>query len=407
MVSTFWREWRFPVEFALLLALAFFLPLREAPKNILWLAYVVAWVVNRMLTRDWGGRWDGWDTLIVAWLGSGYLAALFAGIRTPEGNEWGAVNDLVRYISILFCVKRGRYTSTQKVLLLSMLVASCLLADIEAWWRWKIEHARKALELVSVGHVNHSAIYLAICTGTVFGMALQYWREQQSSLRILAVAAQILLLSSILMTDSRAAVLATLLLIISLALLAGRAAGAGPKMWWALAAALILSIGIGGWGAVSRQIIHTAANNVLAERDLIWSRALVASSANPLFGVGMDNFSRITDERLQSWVIASGKPYVASDFRRAPHAHSLFLNTLTERGIAGLGVLLVVLTAWALLLRSRLPGCSGGASVAVWCASFSGWFITVLIGFANTTLHHEHAILAVITLGLLLAAEPQ
>ena len=37
MLSKFWREWRFPIEFALLLALAFFLPLREAPKNLFWL----------------------------------------------------------------------------------------------------------------------------------------------------------------------------------------------------------------------------------------------------------------------------------------------------------------------------------------------------------------------------------
>ena len=90
MAAKIWREWRFPVEFALLLALAFFLPLREAPKNLLWLAYVVTWVINRAWTtgaaRDFGGPWDRWDSLFLAWLGSGYLAALFAGIRTPEAR---------------------------------------------------------------------------------------------------------------------------------------------------------------------------------------------------------------------------------------------------------------------------------------------------------------------------------
>jgi hypothetical protein len=40
------------------------------------------------------------------------------------------------------------------------------------------------------------------------------------------------------------------------------------------------------------------------------------------------------------------------------------------------------------------------ALLALWGASFSGWLVTVLIGVVNTTLHHEHALLALMTLGL-------
>ena len=50
------------VELGLLLILCFFLPIYEAPKNLAWLAYALAWVVNRAWSRDFGGRWDGWDT---------------------------------------------------------------------------------------------------------------------------------------------------------------------------------------------------------------------------------------------------------------------------------------------------------------------------------------------------------
>ena len=406
MVSKIWREWRFPVEFALLLALAFFLPLREAPKNLFWLAYVVVWVVNRVRSREWGGRWDGWDTLILLWLGSGYLAALFAGIRTPEGNEWGAVNDLVRYLTLLFCIKRGGYDEKQKAFLLTMLATSCVLAGAEAWWNWKISHARKALELVSVGHVNHSAIYLSICAGLVSGLAFAFWAWLGWRGRGALAVAQVLLLSWIFMTDSRAAVLAVLLLVVALVAIGGRAMGAGRLRWGAAALVIGIALAIGGWGGVVRQVEHAAKNNMLAERDLIWNRALVAVAANPWFGVGMDNFSRITDERLQGWVAASGKPYVANDYRRAPHAHSLYLNTFAERGSVGLGVVLLMLVLWGLLLARRFESMRQGAALAVWCASFSGWFVTVLIGTVNTTLHHEHAMLALMTLGLLLAARP-
>jgi len=56
-------SWRRRAELGALVALCFFLPLYEAPKNIAWLAYVVVWLANRLHERDWGGRWDGWDAL--------------------------------------------------------------------------------------------------------------------------------------------------------------------------------------------------------------------------------------------------------------------------------------------------------------------------------------------------------
>jgi len=43
-----------------LLALAFFLPLWEAPKNLASLAFVLVWLANRIRARDFGGRWDVW-----------------------------------------------------------------------------------------------------------------------------------------------------------------------------------------------------------------------------------------------------------------------------------------------------------------------------------------------------------
>ena len=41
------RAVRYPVETALLVGLCLVLPILEAPKNLLWLAYVAAWIVNR------------------------------------------------------------------------------------------------------------------------------------------------------------------------------------------------------------------------------------------------------------------------------------------------------------------------------------------------------------------------
>jgi O-antigen ligase len=408
MLSKLWREWRFPVEFALLLALAFFLPLREAPKNIFWVAYVVTWVVNRAFqargARDFGGPWGRWDTLFAAWIASGYAAALFAGIHSPDHDEWTSVNDLVRYVSLGWCVRRAGYTRAQALLVLAMLAMSASFGTVEALWRWKVSHAKKALELMSVGHVNHSAIYLAICAGITAGLLGALWRMIGRAWRVLLGAAALLQTIAILMTASRAAFVAVLPLLVLCAFFSIRANGYGGRAWAAVLAALVLALALGGVGSVDRHVTHTLEHNITAERDLIWNRALVAVRAHPWFGVGMDNFSRITDERLQQWLSERGVRYEPNEYRRAPHAHSLYFNTLTERGAIGIALLLVLLAAWALRLWRRRPQSGDDAGeTALWCAAFSGWFVTVLIGVANTTMHHEHAILAVLTLSLWLA----
>ncbi len=406
MVSKIWREWRFPVEFALLLALAFFLPLREAPKNLFWLAYVVVWVVNRVRSREWGGRWDGWDTLILLWLGSGYLAALFAGIRTPEGNEWGAVNDLVRYAVLLFCVRRAGYTLEQCAALLIVLLVSCVAGTLEGIWNWRVVHKRKWIELVSVGHVNHSAIYIVICLGAGAGMMVSIGQILRPAWRGLLAAAIFFLLASVFAGESRAAVLAALSLLAAIFVLGRTRIGA---VFGALAFASVIGAAavLGGTGSLERQIQNIEANNILSERDLIWNRALVAVRAAPWFGVGMDNFSRITDERLKSWLAEQQRTHVERDYARAPHGHSLYINTVTERGLVGLAVLLAILGAWAVALVHRRPDASSPLiQSTIWYAAFSAWFVTVVIGVVNTTMHHEHAMLAVTMLAMLIPALP-
>ena len=54
-------QFRYPVEFALLLGLAISMPMFEGMKNIFWGLYALAWYVNRLRHGvSWaalGGRW--------------------------------------------------------------------------------------------------------------------------------------------------------------------------------------------------------------------------------------------------------------------------------------------------------------------------------------------------------------
>src|SRR5437667_6063807 len=99
-------HFRYPPEVLLLVSLAVALPMFEAPKNILWGAWVAVWLVARWKEGDWGGRWNIWDSLITTWLVSVLLSAVFAGATR---NEWNACRDVIRYTSMFWLLTRSNY----------------------------------------------------------------------------------------------------------------------------------------------------------------------------------------------------------------------------------------------------------------------------------------------------------
>jgi O-antigen ligase len=396
------RQVRYPIETALLLVLCFFLPLFEAPKNIAFLAYVVTWAVNRARSRDFGGRWDLWDTLIALWIASGYLAAAFAGLH---GNEWIGARDLHRYAMVLWLAKRGGYSPREIQWILGTLVASTVIGIAYGYWRmWSGEGKSGMLQLHSVGHVNHTAIYIAIVLGLWAAWLYSCWQAWRPGTRAVGVAVSTLFVVALMETASRAAIGVGLALLPALALL-----------WWrrwrfllpasVIVVAAIITLGIfGGVEVVQKQQRDVTQQNVLAFRDGVWRMGFAAWERFPLFGVGMDNFSLITHTRVKAWRAESGKEYEADRYVQFPHGHSLYVNTLAERGTVGFAMFAAVLLAWLLwLARFRPRAQDADIDWILWGGAAGAWFVTAAAGSVNTTLHDEHGILAVLLLGLWLS----
>lgn len=400
------RKVRFPFEIGALLAFCIFLPLVEFWKNVAWLAYVLAWLVNRVRAGSVGGPWRWWDTLILLWVGSAYLSAAFSGLG---GNAWAKTGDVATHAVLLWLVMRAGYTERELRWVLGALVISTVVGLVGGHWQiWSGAGKSGTLQLHSVGHVNHTAIYLAIMLGVCVSWLFARWRGWRAGCQAAGFAVAMFVLFSLVATASRGAVAIGMLLVLLLAI-----------AWWprwraALAASAIVLVVVSahlmGSGAqvVRKQLDNEAAENVLAFRDGVWRMALAAWERYPWFGVGKDNYGQITHELVRSWRSEAGKDYDAARYVRFPHAHNLYVNTLAERGIVGFVGLAALLLAWlAALFRYRPSPRAEDFAWLVWGAAASAWIVTTGVGMVNTTFHHEHGLLAVLLLGLWLSTLPR
>jgi O-antigen ligase len=98
----------------------------------------------------------------------------------------------------------------------------------------------------------------------------------------------------------------------------------------------------------------------LSFRDGIWRAGVDAWRANPWFGVGMGNYGHIDLDALQRWNAARGAPFDKTRYDFTSHAHSLYVNTLAERGAIGFAALVAVLG-----LNARGFGPSGRGTINV------------------------------------------
>ena len=143
-----------------------------------------------------------------------------------------------------------------------------------------------------------------------------------------------------------------------------------------------------------------------SHRDGLLRLAWAAARAHPVFGLGNDGFRRLTPDNVCQDLRpgSAAEPCDPARYYFSFHAHSLFAHTLAERGGLGLAALLLMLGAWGLRLYRTLAWArTDPRQACVWVAALAGWSVTVFAGLLNTTLHHEHGLLALATLGLLLS----
>jgi O-antigen ligase len=394
------KQW-LDVELLCLSLMLLSLPSFEAPKNI-FLIFFVLIASFRHLLSSLNRGWCIWDSVFLSIILSGLLSTIFAGLS--PGDEWKGFRVLLTFISVGWLLYRSNYSNKQ----ISWLFGLTILAVIPplCWGLWEllVLHLKDTLQLHSVGHVNHSAIYLTIIFGASLGLTLSMWGRSNALNKLALFLLPCLFYISLVIGQSRAAFgIGTIMGITFIYLLAP-----SKKIKWigfsilplVMAAIFFLNAPI-----LQKQIENKNNHNVLSGRGAIWNVTVEAARLYPILGIGIDNRAVVTKDIIQRSVESRHEIFDESRYNfHFKHSHSFYLTQIAERGILGASVTIIFLIIWLqTLARHFLQKKLTGQALYLWAGSESAWFATFGIGFVNTTFHHEHGILACVFLGLHLA----
>jgi O-antigen ligase len=324
-------------------------------------------------------------------------------------EEWKGYSVLMTAILTGWLLSRAQYTRENYQGLFKIIVLSALAPLLVGLYQYLIMHTKPNLQLYSVGHVNHSAIYLVMIFGASFGwflshVSLDNFKIRLSNFYVLALGLlSLTFFTSLIIGQSRAAY--GVGIILGLLIINFVVKSRKIKLIGIISIMLIVLLSITlKTGVIEKQIAHQEANSVLSSRDKVWNVSLEASRFFPLFGIGLSNWHFISLDQLKTSVEGRGKIFDANNYHFPGHSHNHDLSALVERGIVGLLVTLTFMLLWiGHIIKTFQWATKTKDSIRLWSGSLSAWVTTFGIGFFNTTFHHEHAILACLFLGIYLS----
>jgi|GEM_PF-5613923 len=380
-----------PVELALLLGLAFFLPLAEAPKNVFLFGFILFWVGRSAVLGNLG------SAPLLFWLPLvGIVLLSWLSVLNLTGNKWTTFLNTLDFLSIALltiAVARSQFSAHARTSILLSLVAGVLASLVEGELR-----GGRFPSLKSVGHVNQTAIYLAIACAVSLSAFLTATSKLQ---KLCALAVFCAFSLFIVATGSRNAVYALALTSVVLTFLF-----LVTKDW--RRALTLLSLFVFGGVAltllrvefvVKQRDASRVSQSVVDEARLrLWRGGLLVVEERPVLGYGVGNFGVAhSSANLRRVIEGRGEPFSEGSFLFTDHAHNLTLNWLIERGLIAV-LLLYVWLAFVLSITLREvrahtePFWPLSAACAVLVSTFCG--------LGNTSWHHEHGILAGLIIGL-------
>ena len=375
-----------------------FLPSLEAPKNIFLAGYLITALYRQSQLPS--SKWTIWDWVFLSLIFSSFLSALFPFIA--GGSEWKGFRGMLLWVTFGWTLYRADYNFEEKKYLFIFAIIMALPPLIWGLTESLVLHTKVALQLHSVGHVNHSAIYLCMMAGAGLSLLISQLQSAQKKYVFITGLLFIFLISSVIISQSRGAFGVAFLLIFALFLLSKLPIKIKTISLTLLTIFLVTIVFISPAPVIEKQITNQNNHDILAQRDKIWQKAFEVARLNPLLGIGNGNWNSITIDQIKSSVESRGEIFDAEKFNiEQSHPHNIYLSNLVDRGILGFIIFLSFMFIWLIILINSYKKCNQDSKAMLFViSSFSAWAIIFGIGFVNTTFHHENALLALFFLSL-------
>jgi len=189
-----------------------FLPSLEAPKNIFLAGYLITALYRQSQLPS--QKWTIWDWVFLSLIASSFLSALFPFMA--GGSEWKGFRGMLLWITFGWTLFRADYNFEEKKYLFIFAILMTLPPLLWGLAQTLILFTKGSLQLHSVGHVNHSAIYLCMIAGASLSLLTS---QLQVTQRKYVFIITLLLIVSVIISQSRGAFGILFLLVFTLFLL--------------------------------------------------------------------------------------------------------------------------------------------------------------------------------------------
>ena len=125
-----------------------------------------------------------------------------------------------------------------------------------------------------------------------------------------------------------------------------------------------------------------------------------AFKTNPILGIGFKNHGQITMEDIKDAVIKDKGVFDNDFISPSSHAHNVYYTYLISGGLL---IFSIFAWFWFYIFRVIIKLITRRENEWIVVSSISVVLVDLGIGWFNTTLHHEHAVLSMFVLGLLIA----
>ncbi len=379
-----WRQTLFTCVFY---TLALALPVSEALKQISVIIIIIlglSFFLKKELTINKNLLTYSAVGLVL----SSVISAFFA-FNISEALK--AYLDISRIILIFLIIKNIQLKSIQLIRFNQILFISMFIAL--AYGLYRIYFFPEPfpeityLELKSVGHVNHSSIYLML----VFIIALSWFFIKDRQLPDMHASFLFLIIISsligIFISGSRATMFTSTFLMFVLFFISKQYKNPKLLTVFVLLVIAVLGILLSSEYSMEKFSLGVSGPATSFRKELYEASILAWMDHNLIFGIGTDNSHYINPQ-----------DYINTEFNEISHSHNTYINYLLERGISGLALYLVFIFTVLLellkqyqLTKHRLVI----AALLIWLANF-------IISWVNTTFHDENGLLMVIIWGLAL-----